>query len=74
MTLRRKLSVSGFLFMGRMGLFAPYERVELLDGEIYTGSGSRSGSPPSPERMVKRLAKLLEGAYGEGCIASVQEY
>lgn len=69
MTLRRRLSVSNFLRMGEMGLFAPNERVELLDGEIYTVS------LPNPEHagMVKRLAKLLEQTVGGDCIVSVQD-
>ena len=66
---KRKLTVKDFLLMGEMGVFAPDEHVELLDGEIYTVS------PPSPEHagLVKRLAKLLEQTYGDRCIVSVQD-
>lgn len=69
MIAKRKLSVADFLLMGETGMFAPDERVELLDGEIYTVS------PPSPQHagMVKRLVKLLEQAYGDRCIVSVQD-
>jgi Uma2 family endonuclease len=69
MIAKRKLSVADFLLMGESGVFAPDERVELLDGEIYTMS------PPSSQHagMVKRLAKLLEQTYGERCIVSVQD-
>jgi len=69
MIAKRKLSVADFLLMGETGVFAPDERVELLDGEIYTVS------PPSPQHagMVKRLAKLLEQSYGARCIVSVQD-
>lgn len=69
MIAKRKLSVADFLLMGETGVFAPDERVELLDGEIYTVS------PPSPQHagMVKRVAKLLEQAYGDRCVVSVQD-
>lgn len=69
MIAKRKLSVADFLLMAETGVFAPDERVELLDGEIYTVS------PPSPQHagMVKRLAKLLEQSYGDRCIVSVQD-
>ncbi len=69
MVVKRKLTVADFLLMGETGVFAPDERVELLDGEIYTVS------PPSPQHagMVKRIAKLLEQAYGDRCVVSVQD-
>lgn len=56
---RRKLTVADFLLMGETGVFAPDERVELLDGEVY------KMSPPSLQHagMVKRIAKLLEQAF-----------
>lgn len=68
MIAKRKLSVADFLAMGELRLFGPDERVELLDGEVYTVS------PPSPEHagMVNRLVKLLAQAYGERCVISVQ--
>ena len=69
MVVKRKLTVADFLLMGETGVFAPDERVELLDGEIYTVS------PPSPQHagMVKRIAKLLEQTYGDRCVISVQD-
>lgn len=69
MVVKRKLTVADFLLMGETGVFAPDERLELLDGEIYTVS------PPSPQHagMVKRIAKLLEQAYGDRCVVSVQD-
>lgn len=69
MIAKRKLSVTDFLAMGELGLFAPEERIELIDGEVYTVS------PPSPQHagMVKRIAKLLEQAYGDRCVVSVQD-
>lgn len=69
MVVKRKLTVADFLLMGETGVFALDERVELLDGEIYTVS------PPSPQHagMVKRVAKLLEQAYGDRCVVSVQD-
>lgn len=69
MITKRKLTVSDFLAMGEAGLFAPDERVELLDGEVYTMS------PPSSQHagLVKRLTKLLEGAFGDRAVLSVQD-
>ncbi len=69
MITKRKLTVSDFLQMGEMGLFAPDERVELLDGEVYTVS------PPSSRHasIVKRLGKLLERSLGDRAVISVQD-
>ena len=55
MLTKRKLSVADFLFMAESGLFAPDERVELLDGEVY------AVSPPSSRHAaaINRLAELL---------------
>lgn len=50
---KRRLTVADFLRMGETGVYAPDERVELLDGEIYIVS------LPSPQHagMVKRIAQ-----------------
>ena len=65
---RRKLSVSDFLLMGEIGLFAPEEHVELVDGEIYTIS------PPSSKHAawVDRVMKALERSFGRRTIVRVQ--
>ncbi len=38
MIAKRKLTVADFLLLGDTGVFRPDERVELLDGEMYTVS------------------------------------
>ena len=61
---KRKLTVKDFLLMGEMDVFAPDERVELLDGEIYTMS------PPSSKHAawVDRIMKALESSVGDRTI------
>ncbi|ADI13623.1 Uma2 family endonuclease [Truepera radiovictrix] len=68
MITKRKLTVADFLAMGEAGLFAPDERVELLEGEIYTMS------PPSSKHAawVDRMMKALERACGDRAIVRVQ--
>jgi Uma2 family endonuclease len=68
MIAKRKLSVADFLLMGESGVFAPDERVELLDGEIYTVS------PPSSKHTawVNRIMKALERSIGDRTIIQVQ--
>jgi Uma2 family endonuclease len=68
MLAKRKLSVADVLAMAEAGLFAPDERVELLDGEIYTMT------PPSSQHAawVDRVMKALERAYGDRVIVRVQ--
>jgi len=68
MIAKRKLSVADFLLMGETGVFAPDERVELLDGEIYTMS------PPSSKHAawVDRVMKALERTCGDRAIVRVQ--
>ena len=68
MIAKRKLSVADFLLMGESGVFAPDERVELLDGEIYTMS------PPSSKHAawVDRVMKALERTCGDRAIVRVQ--
>ena len=55
--------------MGAAGIIAPDERVELIDGELYTMT------PPSSQHAghVKWLAKQLERAYGDDVIVSTQD-
>ncbi len=67
MIAKRKLSVADFLLMGETGVFAPDERVELIDGEVYTVS------PPSSRHAAatNRLAELL-GRYSARAIVQVQ--
>ncbi len=54
--------------MGETGVFAPDERVELLDGEIYTTL------PPSSKHAawVDRVMKALERVYGDCTTVLVQ--
>ena len=68
MIAKRKLTIKDFLLMGETGVFAPDERVELLDGEIYTAL------PPSSKHAawVDRVMKALERAYGDRVIVRVQ--
>lgn len=68
MVVKRKLTVTDFLRMGESGVFAPDERVELLDGEIYTVS------PPSSKHAawVDRVMKALERSVGDRTIIRVQ--
>jgi Uma2 family endonuclease len=68
MIAKRKLTVSDFLRMAEVGLFAPAERVELLDGEIY------AMSPPSSRHIawVNRVMKALERSSGDYVIVQVQ--
>lgn len=68
MITKRKLTVGDFLQMGETGLFAPDERVELLDGEIYTMS------PPSSKHAawVDRVMRALSLTCGERAIIRVQ--
>ena len=68
MIAKRKLTVKDFLLMGETGVFAPDERVELLDGEIYTVS------PPSSKHTawVNRIMKALERSVGDRTIIQVQ--
>ena len=65
---KRKLTVKDFVLMGETGVFAPDERVELLDGEIYTMS------PPSSKHAawVDRIMKALEISVGDRTIIRVQ--
>ncbi len=65
---KRKLTVKDFLLMGEMGVFAPDEHLELLDGEIYTVS------PPSSKHTawVNRIMKALERSVGDKTIVQVQ--
>jgi Uma2 family endonuclease len=65
---KRKLTVDDVLAMGEAGLIAPDERVELIEGELYTMTS------PSSRRAahVDRLMKTLERAYGEEVIVRVQ--
>lgn len=65
---KRKLTVADFLRMGETGVFAPDERVELLDGEIYTMS------PPSSKHAawVDRVMKALERTCGDRTLVRVQ--
>jgi len=68
MVTKRKLTVDDFLVMGERGLFAPDERLELIDGELY------EMTPPSSKHVawVNRVAKVLERAYGDHTIIQVQ--
>jgi Uma2 family endonuclease len=64
----RKLTVEDVLAMGEIGLIAPDERVELIDGILYTMT------PPSCKHAahVDRLLKALERSYGDRAIVRVQ--
>lgn len=64
----RPLTVTEYQQMGAMGLFAPDERVELLEGEIYT-------MPPihAPHASgVTRLTRLLYRILGDSFTISAQ--
>jgi len=69
MVTKRKLTVEDIFAMGETGLIAPDERVELIDGELYTMT------PPSSQHAgtVKRLAKRFERSFGDRTIVSVQD-
>ncbi len=68
MIAKRKLSVADFLLLGESGAFGPDERVELIDGEVYTVS------PPSSRHAawVDRVMKALERTFGDRTIVRVQ--
>lgn len=68
MIAKRKLSVADFLLLGDTGVFRPNERVELLDGEMYTVSPSGSRHTA----WVNRVMKALERTCGDHTIVQVQ--
>ena len=64
----RRLTVDEYHAMGRAGVFAPDERVELLDGYLYAMSpiGIRHAA------CVRRLTRLFASAVGPRAIIDVQ--
>ena len=67
MVVKRKLTTADFLAMGELGLFAPDERVELIDGEVYTVSPPSSRHAAATNRLAERLGK-----YSARAIVQVQ--
>ncbi len=65
---KRKLTVDDVLEMGELGLLKPDERIELIEGELYTMT------PPSFKHAawVDKIMKSLERAYGDYAIIRVQ--
>ena len=68
MVTKLKFTVDDVFAMGELGILAPDERVELIDGEIYTMT------PPSSQHAghVDWLSKRLERAYGDRAIVRTQ--
>jgi Uma2 family endonuclease len=68
MIAKRKLTIEDVVAMAEIGLIAPDERVELIEGELYTVT------PPSSRHAAKvdKLMKILERAYGDRAIVRVQ--
>lgn len=68
MVTKRKLTVQDVFTMGETGVIAPDERVELIDGELYTMT------PPSSQHAghVDWLSKRLERTYGDRAIVRTQ--
>ena len=65
---RHRISVEHYYRMGEVGLFAPDERVELIDGEIVD-------MPPTGTRhagKLSRLVKILTEAVGDRGIVRAQ--
>lgn len=67
-TRRWRFTVEDFTRMAEAGIFAPEDRVELIDGEV------REMSPIGPDHsgIVNRLTSLLVRQAGEEAIVSVQ--
>src|SRR5438128_2157880 len=65
---RRRFTVAEYHLMGKAGVFAPDERVELIDGEIVRMSPS--GLPHSS--CIRRLIGLVIEQLGRSVILDVQ--
>ena len=65
---RRALSVTDYHRMGEVGLFAPEERVELIQGDLV--AMAPIGGPHL--RLVNVLAQLLSMQVGRTAVVSVQ--
>ncbi len=65
---RRALTVEAYHRMGEVGIFAPDERVELIEGEVVEMApiGSRHSG------LVNRITHLLVQAVGKRAVVSVQ--
>jgi Uma2 family endonuclease len=65
---RRALTVEAYHRMGEVGIFAPGERVELIEGEVVEMApiGSRHSG------LVNRVTHLLVQAVGKRAVVSVQ--
>lgn len=57
----RRFTVKEYAKMGEAGIFAPGERVELLEGEIIAVSPQN----PRHARRISRLTSLLVGLFGQ---------
>jgi Uma2 family endonuclease len=64
----RRITVAEYLRMGRTGILAPDERVELLDGSLI----AMPPMGPSHAYSVGRLAKFMVRRFGEFAHISVQ--
>lgn len=68
MIIRRRISAAEFVRMDKAGVFAPGERLELLDGEIHT----MSPIGPRHAYLVNMLIRLLNRQCGERWMVSAQ--
>lgn len=62
------ITIDQFYKMGDAGVFAPDQRLELIDGEII----EMAPIGPPHVQAVNRLNRLLVLAYGEAAVVSVQ--
>jgi Uma2 family endonuclease len=65
---RRSLTVEAYHRMGEVGIFAPGERVELIEGEVVEMAPIGSGHAG----MVGRLTRLLVQGAGDRAVVFVQ--
>jgi len=65
---RRSLTVEAYHRMGEVGIFAPDERVELIEGEVVEMAPIGSGH----SGLVNRITHLLVQAVGNRAVVSVQ--
>ena len=66
---KRKLTVDNVLSMSESGIFAPDERIELIDGDLFF-----TMTPPSSQHAghVDWLSKQLERACGDSAVVRTQ--